>query len=244
MTGFKPGSPPSLTYRTPGHHTGWQRLWHTALGWPAALMPRTHDDDPRDRAVITTERLCLTPPQPSDYRVWAETRRASRDFLTPWEPAWPNDALSLAGFSRRISAQCADWNADRAYHFLLWQRVAPVLVGGIALTNIRRGVAQAGTLGYWLAADQTGQGQMTEALLGVIDFAFGALHLNRLEAATMLRNGASQRLLTRVGFAPEGQAPDYLKIAGRWEDHILFGLTRRQWSQEAGDAREDLPDFI
>ena len=244
MTEFKPGSPRNLAYRRPSPDPGWQRLWHSTLRWPLALIPKRADDDPRGRAVITTERLCLTPPQPSDYRAWADTRRASRDFLAPWEPQWPNDALSWAGFSRRINAQCADWNADRAYHFLLWQRAEPVLVGGIALTNIRRGVAQAGTLGYWLAAGQTGQGLMTEALLGVIDFAFGQLHLNRLEAATMLRNDASQRLLARVGFSQEGQAPDYLKIAGRWEDHMLFGLVRRQWSDDAGEARQDIPDFI
>ena len=240
MTEFKPASPPSLGYRRPGPASGWQRLLTTS--WFRAR--KAVDGDPRARAVINTERLCLSPPQPSDYRIWADTRRQSRDFLAPWEPAWPNDALSLAGFNRRITAQCEDWNADRAYHFLIWQRAAPILVGGIALTNIRRGVAQAGTLGYWLAADQTGQGQMTEALLGVIDFAFGTLDLNRLEAATMLTNAPSQQLLARVGFSQEGQASDYLKIAERWEDHTLFGLTRRQWSADAGEARQDLPDFI
>ncbi|MEO0391739.1 MAG: GNAT family protein [Pseudomonadota bacterium] len=240
MTEYKPGSPHNLNYRDPGLTQAWQKL----VAAPRRLWPKKPLDDPRDRAVLSLDRVVLTPPQPQDYRAWADTRRSSRDFLAPWEPAWPNDALSWAGYTKRITQQCEDWNADRAYHFLIWRQADPVLVGGMALTHIRRGVAQAGTLGYWLAADHTGQGLMTEALLGVIDFAFATLGLNRLEAATMLTNQPSQRLLARAGFRQEGQAPDYLKIAGQWQDHWLYGLTRRQWSDQPGDAQQAEPDFI
>ncbi|MBV6632996.1 MAG: GNAT family N-acetyltransferase [Alphaproteobacteria bacterium] len=208
------------------------------------MRPQRAADDPRDRAIIGQGRVCLGPPQPTDYQAWADLRRASRDSLQPWEPTWPNDALSRTGFSRRITHQCNEWNADRAYNFLIWRVDDGVLLGGMALSNIRRGVAQAGTLGYWIGAAHRQQGYMGEALSATLKFGFDELDLNRLEAATLVENEPSRRLLGSAGFNEEGLAAEYLKINGQWADHVLYGLTRRSWSPTDQSAETDEPDFI
>ncbi|MEM6901959.1 MAG: GNAT family protein [Pseudomonadota bacterium] len=242
MSTSKPASPPNsrhapdLTYHSPGSGI-WLRLLEK-------VRPARANDDPRDRAVLGHGRVCLGPPQPMDYQAWADLRRASRASLQPWEPVWPNDALSRTGYGRRIAHQCSEWNADRAYNFLIWRVEDGALLGGMALSNIRRGVAQAGTLGYWIGTEFGGQGYMTEALQATIQFGFEELDLNRLEAATLQENAASRRLLTSAGFAEEGLARDYLKINGQWADHVLYGLTRAAWSPEADSAETGDPDFI
>jgi ribosomal-protein-alanine N-acetyltransferase len=61
-------------------------------------------------------------------------------------------------------------------------------------------------------------------LTGAVSFAFDSLRLHRVEAACLPENQASRRLLLRVGFSEEGYARQYLKINGRWQDHLLFAL--------------------
>src|SRR5205814_508898 len=95
-------------------------------------------------------------------------------------------------------------------------------VGGLTLANIRRGCAQAGSLGYWMGASYARQGYMTAAVKAVIPFAFGTLKLHRLEAACIPANVASVRLLEKTGFKREGFARQYLCINGIWQDHLLF----------------------
>lgn len=226
-----------FTYRPPGARTLLGRLLDAL---PARARWR-EPGDPRERAVAGSGRVVLAPPQPMDYHAWSELRRQSREFLAPWEPIWPNDALSRSGYLRRTTRQCEDWNADRGYNLLIWRLDDGALLGGLALTNIRRGVAQAGMLGYWIGQPFAGQGYMTEALGAVTDMAFGELALNRLEAATLPENEPSRRLLVRLGFSEEGMARQYLKIAGQWHDHVLYGLLRSDWRGEAGPGDGGVP---
>ena len=98
------------------------------------------------------------------------------------------------------------------------------LIGGLNISNVRRGVAQAASLGYWMGAPYAGRGLMTDAVRAALHFAFSTLRLNRLEAACLPTNAASQRVLEKAGFTREGRARRYLKINGQWQDHDLFAL--------------------
>jgi ribosomal-protein-alanine N-acetyltransferase len=91
---------------------------------------------------------------------------------------------------------------------------------------VRRGVAQAGSLGYWIGEPFARQGLMTAAVNALIPFAFGTLRLHRLEAACIPNNTASVRLLEKTGFKREGFAREYLCINGVWQDHVLYALLR------------------
>jgi ribosomal-protein-alanine N-acetyltransferase len=172
--------------------------------------------------IIEGNGVYLRAPQMSDYSEWTTLREASRAFLTPWEPTWPSDDLTRSAFRRRLRRYAEDQRADTSYAFFLFRRSDDALVGGLTLANIRRGVAQAGSLGYWIGEPFARRGLMTGALHGLVPFAFGSLRLHRLEAACIPSNAASIRLLEKMGFAREGYAREYLCINGLWQDHLLF----------------------
>jgi len=171
---------------------------------------------------IAGHGVTLRTPQMTDHADWAALREASRDFLTPWEPTWPTDDLGRSAFRRRIRRYAEDLRSDQGYAFLIFRNSDDALVGGLTLANIRRGVAQAGSLGYWMGLAFARQGHMTAAVRAVIPFAFGTLRLHRLEAACIPTNQGSIRLLERTGFAREGYAREYLCINGAWQDHLLY----------------------
>jgi ribosomal-protein-alanine N-acetyltransferase len=172
---------------------------------------------------IAGEGVMLRTPQVTDYSDWAALRQASREFLAPWEPTWPADDLSRSAFRRRIRRYAEDLRIDQGYAFLIIRSTDDALVGGLTLANIRRGVAQAGSLGYWMGQPHARHGYMTAAVRAVIPFAFTTLRLHRLEAACIPTNTGSIRLLENTGFVREGYARDYLCINGIWQDHLLYG---------------------
>jgi [ribosomal protein S5]-alanine N-acetyltransferase len=171
---------------------------------------------------ISGEGIVLRSPQLSDYAEWTQLREASRSFLTPWEPIWPVDDLTRASFRRRIKRYCDDQRSDLAYAFFIFRTQDNALVGGLTLANIRRGCAQAGSLGYWIGAAYARKGHMTAAVRAVVPFAFATLKLHRVEAACIPSNVASIGLLEKTGFQREGLARQYLCIDGVWQDHLLY----------------------
>jgi ribosomal-protein-alanine N-acetyltransferase len=173
---------------------------------------------------VEGQGVVLRPPRASDYPEWRELRARSRGFLQPWEPTWPSDDLTRAAFRRRLAAYARDRELGAAYAFFVLRSADEALSGGITLSNVRRGVAQMGTIGYWCGQPFVRQGLTLAAVRAVSDFAFRTLGLHRLEAACIPENDASRRLLARAGFLEEGSAKSYLKINGAWRDHVLFGL--------------------
>ncbi len=176
---------------------------------------------------IQGDGVYLRAPQISDFMEWADLRDASRSFLTPWEPVWPSDDLTRAAFRRRLKRYAEDIRNDLAYPFFIFDRPHDHLVGGLTIANIRRGVAQAGSLGYWIGAPFAHQGYMTRAVRAVIPFCLDALRLHRIEAACIPTNTASVGLLEKTGFRREGYAREYLCINGVWQDHLLYARLRQ-----------------
>jgi len=171
---------------------------------------------------IAGRGVTLRVPQSNDYDEWARLREVSRTFLTPWEPTWPADDLTRSAFRRRLKRYGEDLRSDLAYAFLIFRAQDGAMVGGLTLANIRRGVAQAGAIGYWVGAPFARQGYMTAAMRALVPFCFGTLRLHRLEAACSPTNAASVALLEKTGFQREGYARAYLCINGIWQDHLLY----------------------
>jgi ribosomal-protein-alanine N-acetyltransferase len=184
------------------------------------LRIAVHDPVP----VLRSKRLVLRTPTMGDHAAWAELRTLSRAFLEPWEPVWPADDLEKSAFRRRIRRYGAEVRDGVAYPWFVFDAGTRELLGGITLAQVRRGVTQAGTVGYWMGAPHAGRGIMTEAVGLVARHAFATLRLHRLEASCLPENDRSIRLLEKVGFRREGVARRYLCIAGAWRDHILWGL--------------------
>lgn len=167
--------------------------------------------------------VVLRQPRYADYAAWSALREESRDFLQPWEPAWPSDDLTRAAYRRRVASYVRDVQLGAAYPFFVFRSGDGRLTGGVTLSNVRRGVSQSATLGYWCGAPFARQGLTLAAVRAVVEHAFDALHLHRIEAACVPENTPSQSLLLKASFEPEGRARGYLKINGEWRDHLLFG---------------------
>lgn len=186
---------------------------------------------------LDAPRVYLRPPRPGDWKSWAWLREESRAFLTPWEPTWQVDALSRGVFMRRVRRQIGEWRHDEAYSFLMFRHSDDALLGGIGLSNVRRGVAQMASLGYWIGERFSRQGYMTEAVRAMVGFGFHHLGLHRIEAACLPANAASRNLLRKVGFIEEGCARAYLRIDGVWRDHVQFAVLRDDFDREISNAR-------
>lgn len=175
---------------------------------------------------IETERMTLRPPIHSDFRDWTSLRVKSQKFLTKWEPAWADDHLSRKAFTNRVYWAQRSITSGTALPLFLIRREDNALLGAITLDNIRRGPAQAGTLGYWTGETYIRHGYMREAIHAVVHQAFTRLDLSRIEAACLPENQASRGLLEKSGFKYEGVAQSYLQIDGRWRTHVLYASLR------------------
>jgi len=174
--------------------------------------------------LLRGDGLYLRPAVSSDFNAWAELRAESRDFLTPWEPTWPDDDLTRAAFRRRLRRQNEEISRDESFSFLIFDSASHAMLGGLTLGGVKRGVAQAATLGYWMGAPHAGKGRMTRAVAVATRYGFATLRLHRIEAACLPQNIASMTLLERNGFQREGLARAYLRINGAWRDHVLYAL--------------------
>lgn len=175
---------------------------------------------------LTGPRVHIRPPETGDRAQWLALREASKAFLQPWEPTWAPDAVTRQGFMRRLHRFQANWDSGESYPFFILTNHGNKLAGGVTLSNIRRGVSQAASVGYWVGESFARQGIMSEGLNLTLDYAFKMLNLHRVEAACLPHNAASRGLLEKCGFREEGLARQYLCINGRWQDHVTYGILR------------------
>ena len=191
---------------------------------PATRLPTRIDVKPPGRTAIRAVR-------PSDADDLLELRLRNRDFLAPWDPLRPASFFTRAGQAEWIAMQERAWAEDRGYGFaVLDAEDRDRIVGGINLFNIVRSARQSAGMGYWVDEASGGRGHATAAVELVSRFAFEHLGLHRLEPAVMPRNARSNRVMEKAGFRREGLAVRYLRIAGVWEDHTLYGLTAEDFA--------------
>lgn len=160
-----------------------------------------------------------------DVPALADLLRASRDFLAPWEPVRSDDYFTDEGQLTVIVGALTQHEWGSALPHVILDETGHV-AGRITLNGIVRGPFQSCSVGYWVGATATGRGLATAAVRDILAAAFGELGLHRVQAETVLHNVRSQAVLRRNGFRRIGMAPAYLNIAGRWQDHILYQVTR------------------
>jgi ribosomal-protein-alanine N-acetyltransferase len=187
--------------------------------------PREH---PSFDTHLAGSRVMLRMLDAGDWTAWHAMRELSRSYLEPWEPKWPNHALTYGYYCSLLRRYWRDWQSGKAFAFGIFLRNTPKtgLVGGITLGDIQYSAGQKGTVGYWMGRPHAGQGLMTEALGLTCDFAFDRLKLHRVEASCMPSNEPSKAVLSRCGFDQEGFAKAYLQINGNREDHLLWGRNK------------------
>lgn len=178
--------------------------------------------------------MTIRPAERSDATEVAALFTAQREHLAPWDPRREPGFYTRAGQRARLTAVERDRAAGAAYRFLILEDGE--LAGEISITNVVRRAFQSGILGYWVAGERNGRGIATAAIAVTCELAFGEHELHRLEAGTLLHNVGSQIALDRNGFIPFGVAPEYLRIAGSWRDHVLFQRTADSPCKPLGKA--------
>lgn len=176
--------------------------------------------------VLEGHGVTLRPPEFRDYVSWSNVRAQSRTFLTPWEPTWPLDDLTRDAFRRRLRRYDEDRRLGTSFAYFIFRNEDGRLVGGVTLGNVRRGVAQTASVGYWVGEPFQRRGHTRAAVQAVLRCAFDDLALNRVEASCMPDNEPSRRLLVSLGFKEEGMLRGALKINGVWRDHLLYGILK------------------
>ncbi len=151
--------------------------------------------------------------------------RESRDLHRPWLFP-PTTPVAYATYAGRLIED------PTKAGFLVCERDSGAIAGFININNIVEGAFQCGALGYGAFAHAAGRGLMGEGLGLVVEYAFTALGLHRLEINVQPGNAASIALARHCGFRLEGFSPDFLFIDGAWRDHERWALTTRTRSDD------------
>jgi ribosomal-protein-alanine N-acetyltransferase len=155
--------------------------------------------------------------------------RSNKNFLTAWAPIRPRRFYTVKTQRAYLRDKLKLFQEGKEYRFYIFKKSdAAKIIGAIELMNIVRGVFLSCHLGYGLDKDEINKGYMTEALNAVIRFVFDKVKLHRIEANVMPRNKPSIRIVEKLGFKNEGLARKYLKINGKWEDHIHFVVLNKK----------------
>nr|WP_182256854.1 GNAT family protein [Microbacterium esteraromaticum] len=165
--------------------------------------------------------ILLRPLRAGDGAHLAEACARNRAHLEPWDPVRPVEFYRAEGQERSILRSLADVADGRMAAFVLADADERI-VGRVNLNNIVRGSFLSADLGYWIDSELTGRGIMSHAVGSVCEHARDDLALHRVQAGTLVHNIASQRVLSANGFERIGLARHYLRIAGAWQDHVLF----------------------
>jgi ribosomal-protein-alanine N-acetyltransferase len=162
----------------------------------------------------------IRPVVPGDAAVLSALYRAQREFLAPFEPVRAESFFTEATQRVRLAEIAERRRMGAGYSWLILDE--RVVAGMISLSNVIRGPFQSANVGYFVAREHNGRGLATAAVRLVVEEAFTAVGLHRVEAGTLVDNVGSQRVLTKAGFEQFGLARRYLHIGGAWRDHVLF----------------------
>jgi [ribosomal protein S5]-alanine N-acetyltransferase len=184
------------------------------------------------RALAVGEHVFLLKPTASDAEEFLAMRRASRKFLEQWEPVPMTgiDPFGRAAFDLLLRLN----RRGQSLKMMVCRLEDGRIVGQVSLNMIIRGAFQSCFLGYWIGQEFARKGYTTEAVRLATGYAFDTLGLHRVEANIIPRNKASIGLIRKCGFRFEGLAKNYLQIAGRWQDHEHWTMTREMWDRRGG----------
>lgn len=183
------------------------------------------------RKVYETDRLILKVLDETYSAQVLDYYMRNRDFLEEWEPKQPNDFYTLetqAAHLRGTSREIKEKRALRLWIFKKGDEESSKVIGTIAFNNIVWGAFLSCFLGYKLDKNEINKGYVTEALKKGIEIVFNEYKLHRIEANIMPKNVRSLRVVEKLGFYNEGLAHKYLKINGKWENHIHMVLLNKE----------------
>lgn len=157
---------------------------------------------------------------PADSAALAHAYRENREQLAPWEPLRDDAFFTPEGQAEQVGRRLEGLASGTDVPWVL--ECGDRIVGMVTLTGIVRGPFLSAHVGYWLDSRLHGRGTCSAALQVVLEHARDGLGLHRVQASVLPGNAASRAVLHRAGFTLIGTAPSYLRIAGTWQDHLLY----------------------
>lgn len=151
----------------------------------------------------------------------------NRDFLGPWEPKRPSEFYTLETQVSQLRSDFQEFLEKRALRLWIFKKEDPCdskIIGSIAFNHIIWGSFLSCIAGYKLDDQEINKGYITEALKKGMEIIFNDYKLHRIEANIIPKNARSLRVVEKLGFYNEGLAHKYLRINGKWQDHIHMVL--------------------
>ena len=182
----------------------------------------------KSKTVYETDRLIIRCLDVNDSDLLLDYLKRNRKFLKQWEPVRDESYFTKESVLSIIENELKSFNSNNSLCLYIFNRGDNRIIGNVSLTNIVYGPFQSCFLGYKLDESEINQGKITEALSKLIDIAFNEYKLHRIEANIIPDNIRSLKVIRKLGFIEEGKSSRYLKINGKWEDHIHFVLLNEE----------------
>lgn len=179
-----------------------------------------------------TNRLLLRSLILEDSELLIDYLQRNRNFLKEWEPIRNEGYYTLESVQNRIEDENKSIEDRSCIPLYIINKGDNKIIGKVSLTNIVYGPFLSCYLGYNLDEKEINKGKITEALSQLIEIAFKDYKLHRIEANIIPRNIRSKKVAIKLGFTEEGLSKKYLKISGKWEDHIHYVLLNQEIENE------------
>ncbi len=175
--------------------------------------------------VYETERLLLKILDKSHAQLVSDYYLRNKSFLEEWESVKSEGFYTKQYQEEQLDYELSDIVNKRSFRLWVFKKEnGNRIIGSVGFNNIVWGAFLSCHLGYKLDKDEINKGYMTEAIQKGIEIMFNEFGLHRIEANIMPKNKRSLRVVEKLGFYNEGLAYKYLKINGKWEDHIHMVL--------------------
>ncbi|MDQ6618095.1 MAG: GNAT family N-acetyltransferase [Pseudomonadota bacterium] len=155
--------------------------------------------------------------------------QASRALHARWVQP-PASAVAFRLYVRRYATDALrDIAATRHIGLLAFEREGDRLAGVFNLSEIIHGALRSAFVGYYAFSSMNARGLMRDGLALTLDVAFSVLRLHRVEVNVQPTNDRSIALVDALGFTREGYSRRYVKVRGRWHDHVRYAMLVEDW---------------
>ncbi|MGO1737515.1 MAG: GNAT family N-acetyltransferase [Actinomycetaceae bacterium] len=194
-----------------------------------------------DRPVhLVDDDLVLRPLRRRDRRRWRALLAANERWLAPWMAGSPVPGRPMSFAEQLASARHAAREGSGLSFVVV---LAGEIVGSVVAQPITRGAAWAASVGYWVSEHVAGRGVAPRAVALLVDHLFDEIGIHRVEIDVRPENGASLRVVAKLGFVEEGRRRGLMFVDGDWRDHRSFALLRGDLGRGPGAARRHLDEI-
>ena len=176
---------------------------------------------------IETARLILRPFVREDagamYRNWASDPEVTK-YLT-----WPT-YKSVDTAHEILDLWVPQYQDNTFYQWAIELKEIGEVIGSISVVNFDERVDMA-EIGFCIGRSWWGQGMMTEAFRAVIDFLFGEVGVQRIEAGHDPNNPASGAVQRKCGLTYEGTIRRSIRSNQGITDKAVLAILKEEWSK-------------